>query len=257
MSEKPTVYVCIPVYYSGPEVPRVLDRLLTSIEEQDYPYWRRHIILSIQKCDNMAQYTELVRVMYKDVDIPGNPFKKRSCSSTHPMKRDVDGPAKNTNSAMQMVPPDSDVYVKLMNQDDFLDSPTAISEMVDELETSRADWLINACIHTDGEGKVRERPHYPLWPGEKNMVEGVNRFGCPSVAMFRANILPECDPKIEYAMDCDMWIQTYKKVGAPIIRNKPDVVIRMWEAQLTNQYDNIPAALERDKAYMRNKYGYQ
>ncbi len=253
MSERPIVNVCIPVYYSGPEVPRVLDRLLTSIEEQDYPYWRIHPILSIQKC-NLSEYTEIIQVMHKKRDIPGNPFPQRSCSSINPLG-DVDGPAKNTNSALLMVDPNPNSYVKLMNQDDFLDSPTAISDMVDALENNDAKWLVSTCVHTDAEGEKRERIHIPGWPGEKMMVEGVNRIGCPSVAMFRSDVLPKCDPNLALCLDCDMWIQMVRKVGEPLIHNKPHVVIRMWDQQLSNQL-NYAQALETDKIYMRQKYGY-
>lgn len=237
---KPLVSICIPAYYSSPEVPRVLSELLDSIEAQDYP--RIQICVSIQE------------TTYEEAMLLCEVMATRGILVAMPTS-EVDGPAKNTNHAVTLAA--NEGYVKLMNQDDFLDSPTAISEMVEELETSRADWLINACIHTDGAGKTRERIHYPLWPGEKNMVEGVNRFGCPSVAMFKVEVTPLCDPAIEYAMDCDMWIQLYKLAGAPIIRRTADVVIRMWDAQLTNQYNNTAASLERDKAYMRNKYGYQ
>ena len=82
-----------------------------------------------------------------------------------------------------------------------------------------------------------------------------NPPGCPSVAMFRASMMPECDPNLQLCMDCDLWIQLYKKAGAPIIRRTPDVVIRMWDDQLSNQLD-YARALETDKVYMRQKYGY-
>ena len=161
-------------------------------------------------------------------------------------------PANNTHAAMHR---GEGKYIKIMNQDDFLDSPTTISEMVDELENNEARWLVNTCIHTDEYGEKRERLHHPYWPGEKGMVEGINRFGCPSVSMFERSVMPELDPGLLLCMDCDMWIQLYRKAGAPIIRNVPDVVVRMWENQLSNKLD-YARALETDKVYLRAKYGY-
>lgn len=237
---RPVVSICIPVYYSGPDVPRVLNELLTSIEAQDYPQIRK--IVSLQACDK------------EDMNKLRAVVANRNILTYYPLATSVNGPAQNTNVAMNFVGQDG--YIKIMNQDDFLDSPTTISEMVEMVEQSNARWLVNACIHTDKDGQVRERPHRPFWPGEKGMVEGVNRFGCPSVVMFDAKLSMGCDPALEYAMDCDMWIQLYKAAGAPIIRNVPDVVIRMWDTQLSNQLD-IGPALERDKAYMRDKYGYE
>jgi len=89
-------------------------------------------------------------------------------------------------------------------------------------------------------------------------VECVNRFGCPSVAMFDALLNARFDPHpdICYAMDCDFWIQLYRMVGPPVLHLQSDVVIRMWDAQLSSQTD-IPQQIEIGKKYMRNKYGYK
>ncbi len=239
MSELPFVNVCIPVYYSGPEVPRVLDELLTSIEAQDYPFIKT--IVSIQETTQKESW-ELFKVM-----------ATRGIVVSVPVPEDeVNGPAKNTNHAVTL---SYEGYIKIMNQDDFLDSENTIREMVEMLEGSEHRWLANTCVHTDSEGIKRERVHTPFWPSEKGLVEGINRIGCPSVSMIHSSIMPECDPNLVLCMDCDMWIQLYHKAGMPVIRNVPDVVIRMWDQQLSNQID-YARALETDKIYMRQKYGY-
>ena len=238
MSNVPFINVCVPVYYSSSWTPVVLDRLLRSIEEQDYPQKDIMPVLSVQDC-TLDQHGELASVI------------KNRATVIHASEH-VRGPAENTNNAMAHV---FEGYVKIMNQDDFLDSPVALREMIEAMEEQDANWLINACVHTDQDGDKRERIHQPVWPGEKWMVEGVNKFGCPSVCMFDSAIKPDCDPALELCMDCDMWIQLYKKVGAPAIRRVPDVVIRMWPDQLSNQL-NYAASLERDKVYLRKKYGY-
>ena len=73
--------------------------------------------------------------------------------------------------------------------------------------------------------------------------------------MFERAIAPECDPRLLLCLDCDLWIQLYQTAGAPIIRNVPDIVIRMWDDQLSKQLD-YARALETDKVYLRKKYGY-
>lgn len=249
LMERPQVYVCTPVYYSGPEVPRVLDELLASVEQQDYPQHRIHKCLSLQQCPDLGSYVEIVRVLNK----------KRGTGMSRGvnciMQQDnIQGPAMNTNEALSWAR-NAKGYVKIMNQDDLLDSPSAISDMVDALEGSDAKWLASACQHTDSLGVKRERLHVPFWPGEKAMVEGVNRIGCPSVVMFDAELQLECDVDVLYAMDCDMWIQLFRQAGPPLIHQSPDVVVRMWENQLTENLD-IPRQLEADKAAMRKKYGY-
>lgn len=247
MTERPQIGICIPVYYSGPEVPRVLDELLTSVEAQDYPQHCRHIFISVQKCHDW-QFVEIAQVLNKTL-----PVGRRAVHAIIQSDENLKGPAMNTNAAIKFA--GAVDYIKIMNQDDLLDGPKALTGMVDALENSQAKWLANACLHTNSGGVVRERLHIPTWPGEKAMVEGVNRIGCPSVVMFDASLALECDTDILYAMDCDMWIQLFRQAGLPAVRNITDVVIRMWDNQLTENL-NIPRQLEQDKAMMRRKYGY-
>lgn len=239
-TEHPQVGICIPVYYSGPVVPRVLERLLVSIQAQDYPRHRLHTFISLQKCD-LGAFAEIAKLT-----------NQYGCNSIHPMSN-VKGPAMNTNSAMEFGRGVD--YIKIMNQDDFLEHSDAITEMVKALQTSGKKWLASACSHTDSLGNIRERIHTPSWPGEKGMVEGMNRIGCPSVVMFSTELSLVCDPNVLYAMDCDMWIQLFRQDGPPVIYTRPSVVVRMWENQLTQNLD-IPRQLEMDKAAMRKKYGY-
>lgn len=236
----PIVSVCIPAYYSGPAMPRVLDELLSSLAAQDYPQDRLHKCVSLQACA-IDHFSEVLRVL-----------TKYGCKAIFP-RENVKGPAMNTNSAMSIA---EGKYIKLMNQDDLIDRASAISEMVDILETAfKPRWLASACMHTDGVGIKRERLHVPSWPGEKAMVEGVNRIGCPSVVMFHRDLKLECDVNVLYAMDCDMWIQLQRQAGPPIVHQSPNIVVRMWESQLTENL-NIPRQLELDKQAMRRKYGY-
>lgn len=251
MNKKPQVSICIPVYYSGPEVPRVLDKLLTTIDYQDYPHDRLHVMISIQQC-KLNQFAELTSVMCAPRDVPWNPSKQRACNSITPGP-EVNSPATNTNSALSLAADTG--YIKIMNQDDMLNSHSAISNMVATLEGSDAKWLASACCHTDAKGEKRERYHMPFWPGEKNMVEAMNRIGCPSVIMFDASLKTRFDPHpdINYAMDCCFYIDLQREAGLPVIHPKPDVVVRMWDNQLSNQM-NIPQQIELSKKYMRKKY---
>jgi len=231
------VNICIPAYYSGPDTPRVVSQLVDSINLQTYKDLWVYVAIQIQS------------------DLDGNRALRYEFDRLQQLAQviytDATGPAQNTQRVITMP---ADGYCKIMNQDDFFDSPTAIEEMVEQLESSGAEWLINSCIHTDSEGIVREREHHPYWPGQEGMIEGINRFGCPSVVMFKSRLTPQCDVCLELCMDCDMWIQMYQKGGQPTIRNKSDVVVRMWENQLSNQLD-YAKCLEADKVYMRRKYG--
>lgn len=240
MSEQPLVGICIPVYYSGPDVLRVLERLLISIQAQDYPYGRLHTFVSLQHCD-LDAFARMATLL-----------TRYQINTIYPQDN-VKGPAMNTNSAMSIATGCD--FIKIMNQDDFLEHSDAISSMVGAMQATGAKWLASACTHTDSLGNKRERLHVPSWPGERAMVEGVNHIGCPSVIMFSSELKLECDPNVLYAMDCDMWIQLFRQGGTPFIYQKPAVVVRMWDNQLTRNL-NVPRQLELDKTAMRKKYGY-
>jgi len=246
MVEKPFVSICIPVYYSGPDVPRVLDKLLTTIDYQDYPYERLQVCLSIQQCSK-SEYAELTAVMSAD--------RKKKIVHVTPGD-EVNSPSTNTNHVMSLAIPGG--YTKIMNQDDFFGHPSAITEMVNALEQTQRDWLVSDCIHTNGEGETRYNHHQAGWSGEKNMVEAVNQIGCPSVSMFKTDMGVKFDthPDICYAMDCDFYIRMARKAGSPVHFQRPDIVVRMWDNQLTNQM-NVAQQLEKSKAHMRDKYGYE
>ena len=234
----PQVDICIPTYYAHPETPRVLQHLVDSINEQSY--------------DNIAVCTALQSGATPDenhelTSALGSLTKQACC-----IVNDHPGPANNTNAAITL---GHGKYVKIMNHDDFLDDKDAIAKMVAILEANPGRWLVTACEHTDSAGAIRNRLHQPFWPGEKNMVEGVNRLGCPSVAIFPRDIAPWCDPDLALCMDCAMWIDLARAGGEPLILREPLVVIRGWEANLSNQI-NYAQCLETDKRYMRSKYGH-
>ena len=166
-----------------------------------------------------------------------------------------DGPessAYNTNNALDHASGD---FIHILNHDDFLYHENAIRDMVNTLTGSDKLWVASACLHTDDNETKLERLHIPSWPGEKAMIEAVNRNGCPSVVMFPSSITErfDTDEQINYAMDCDFYIRLARELGAPAILREPAVVIRMWEGQLTNQM-NVPMQIEFGKQYMRRKY---
>jgi hypothetical protein len=243
---KPIVSICIPVYYSGPDTPRVLDKLLTTIDYQDYPYESMQVCLSIQQCAT-AEYAELTAVMTAS--------RKKKIVHVTP-GAEVNSPSTNTNSAMSLAVPGG--YTKIMNQDDFFNHHSSITEMVNALEKTQRDWLVSDCIHTDKDGQTRYNLHNASWPGEKGMVEAINQVGCPSVCMFKTDLGVEFDthPDVCYAMDCDFYIQMARKAGSPVHFQRPDIVVRMWDAQLTNQM-NVAQQIEKSKVHMREKYGYK
>jgi glycosyltransferase involved in cell wall biosynthesis len=240
-----TVSICIPTYHANGKGAKVLKRLLKSIREQTFTDYE--VIVSDHSTIHQQDIYDLCVDEGKDLNLVYTDCHVGRGNS-----------AVNTNNAIDHAQGD---LIKVMNHDDFFYHPDALKIMVDKIGDE--GWLACACLHTDeGETKL-ERLHEAVWPGEKNMVEAVNRIGCPTVSLFREDRSVEFKDKlrfdthedINYAMDCDFYIQLFRKYGNPVISADPAVVIRIWGSQLSNQV-NVPAEIEKGKAYMRRKYGY-
>lgn len=229
---EPAISICIPTYDANGAGPLVLSRLLQSIEEQSFKDYE--VIIS-----NHSALLDVEASGYKILA-----YTEHQGSSAY-----------NTNNAIQHA---KGKYIKIMNHDDFFHHENVLRDMHHALENSEKQWSICQCVHTDANETQLYNHHTPSWPGEKGMVEAVNRLGCPSVLMYEASldVRFDTDPDILYAMDCDLYIQLFRKAGEPLRHNDIGVVIRMWDQQLSNQV-NIAQEIERGKAYMRNKYGYE
>lgn len=229
---RPKVSICVPTYFYNGHQDRLLNRLIESIKIQTY----HNIELVISDQDPNEDREKDIRKLGKYLS-----FKDNSGISAH-----------NTNNAITHATGD---LIHILNSDDFYYHKDALSDMVTELQKTKRGWVAAACLHTDDYETNLNRLHIPSWPGEKNMVEGINRIGAPSVVLFKRELGLRCDPVVVYAMDCDLWLQAFRKSGEPAILNNPAVVIRMWSQQFTSKL-NIPKQLELDKAAMRAKYGY-
>lgn len=235
---KPLVSICVPTYHYNGHQERLLRRLIKSVREQTYP----NIELVISDQDALPENDQyLHKFLDGKVKVKYLAFEDKSGISAH-----------NTNNAISHATGD---LVQILNADDFYYHENALRDMVAQLEVTRRSWLAAACLHTDANETKLERLHTPSWPGERAMVECVNRIGCPSVVLYQRHLNLRCDPAVVYAMDADLWIQAFRAGGEPAILPSVAVVIRMWESQFTSKI-NIPAQLESDKKVMRGKYGY-
>jgi len=236
---QPLVSICVPTYHANGEQERILTRLIMSVKEQTYP--NIELVISDQDATGKKE-ASILKFLDDKVKLTYLDFKDNSGISAH-----------NTNNALKHA---QGKYVQVLNHDDFFYHENALRDAVELLEDSDRQWLAAACLHTDSYETTLERLHIPRWFNEKNLVDGVNSIGCPSVVLFERALDLRCDPNIVYAMDCDLWIQAAKTGGQPIILSEVFVVIRMWDNQFTENM-NTASQLEHDKAAMREKYDHQ
>tara|TARA_R110002126_G_C10490983_1_gene504832 strand:- start:67362 stop:68078 length:717 start_codon:yes stop_codon:yes gene_type:complete len=235
---QPLVSICVPTYHAKGEQERILSRLIISVKEQVYP----NIELVISDQDGTPKKEQsILKFLDGKVTLKYLTFKDDSGISAY-----------NTNNALAHA---TGEYVQILNHDDFFYHENALRDAIPLLQSSGKKWLAATCLHTDDYETYLDRLHTPHWKTEKDMVEGVNSIGCPSVVVFERLLGLKCSEDIVYAMDCDLWIQAFRAAGDPVILPDVAVVIRMWKNQFTNQM-NTAKMLEEDKAKMRKKYGH-
>lgn len=233
---KSLVSICIPTYHYNGHQERLLKRLIKSVREQTY----ENIELVVSDQDALSENEQyLHEFLDGKIKVKYLAFEDKSGISAH-----------NTNNAISHATGD---LIHILNSDDFYYHENALRDMVALLEQTGKGWLAAACLHTDANETKLERVHVPRWNGEKNMVEGINTVGAPSVVLYKRHLNLKCDPAVVYAMDADLWIQAFRASGEPAILPSVAVVIRMWQAQFSSKI-NIPKQLELDKAMMRKKY---
>ena len=235
---QPLVSICVPTYHAKGEQERILTRLIMSVKEQTYP--NIELVISDQDATDKKK-ASILKFLDDKVKLTYLDFKDDSGISAY-----------NTNNALEHA---TGEYVQVLNHDDFFYHENAVRDVVALFQSSDHKWIASACLHTDNLETYLERLHIPRWPSEKDMVEGVNSIGCPSVVTFNRSLGLKCSDDIVYAMDCDLWIQAFRAGGKPGVIPDVGVVIRMWDSQFTNQM-NTAQRLEQDKATMRNKYGH-
>lgn len=157
---------------------------------------------------------------------------------------DITNASGNFNNAIKNSDGD---YIKLLCCDDFLTNGNSIQQTVDVIRSNPdAKWFASSFIHTNNPEKCI--PYY-----SDTLITGVNTIGCQSgITIKNDDQKIYFDEKYLWLMDCDYYINYYKKYGDPIIINEPTITIRISSNQLTNI---IPQAEKNNELNLiKNKY---
>jgi len=171
---------------------------------------------------------------------------KKACEG-HPVKyfkSDHYGIGANLNEAMRHCEGE---IIKFLLMDDYLDDEFSLTK-ISNCFTEGVNWLATGCAHLE-DGKIRN-PHFPSYDHE--IYKGKNTIGSPSVVSVRNKDLVYFDESLSWMIDCDYYLQMYKKFGEPKFLYDVNVVIGLGKHQVTNMLSE--EIKRREVEFMIKKY---
>jgi len=142
--------------------------------------------------------------------------------------------AENSNSAIKKAKGE---IIKMLYMDDYLFSPYALQNIVDNYEGT---WLASGCLHDDG--TTMFNAHYPTW--NDDVKYGKNTIGSPSVIAFPNDNPLLFDERMTWLLDCHLYGRLFERYGHPTLINKLDVGIGVGPHQMTNKLTEEEKAIE-------------
>jgi len=145
--------------------------------------------------------------------------------------------AQNTNNAMKYCDGE---YIKILHCDDFFVDDQALSKIVDAMDSSGKQWLVNGFNHTyDTVNFFNYKiPEYP-----DHLLVGNNLIGAPTKAIVRNDCKVDFDVNITMGMDHEWYHQLRMKYGMPFILKDTLTTSRLREDRVSqiasSQYDIV------------------
>lgn len=161
-------------------------------------------------------------------------------------KEDIGNSSANLNNAIANASGDT---LKILFQDDFLLTETAISNQVTSLVNSNRKWSVTACVHTD-DNETLVDPYHPYY--QQNILF-TNTLSSPSVLMMYRDYCELFDKNLLWYMDTDVYYRLGRKYGEPAICEAITVVNRRHKHQITNTRVN-DEVINKERVYLMQKY---
>ena len=225
-TNSPKISICVPCYeMRGKGIPFLKD-LLSSVLQQTYK--NIEIIISDHSIsDDIEKWSYEIMMEMKQKDIQCEYFRyedQRGCCSA------------NLNNAIKMA---SGSVIAPLFQDDFFYSDDCLQNIADALEKNpNYFWGASGFIHTDENITGFYGAQSPIF--NKNTLIGHNTVGCPSVIFFK-NTTDQVffDTNLIWLMDCEFYHNLYTKFGKPLVIEKTQVGIRVWNQSVTKEVSDI------------------
>jgi glycosyltransferase involved in cell wall biosynthesis len=141
-----------------------------------------------------------------------------------------DGISANLNAAITAC---SNEIVKLLCQDDYLRSATALARLNRKLKHSKKKWYLATTMHLNHRTGVISRRLEPKL--SDFLFLGKNTVSSPSVVAIRKSAYVPLDEKFNLMCDCEWYVRMFHHFGHPIIDKKATIVNRVHDMQSQNK----------------------
>lgn len=231
MKNNPKLSVCIPTYEMNGMGATYLEKSFGVLAKQTLDGFE--VIVSDQSLNDDIK--ELCEVWQGRLNL------------RHYWNRDGERQASaNTNHALKMA---RGAVHKVLFQDDFILSETALQEIFEAFDGLEAMWLLTGSGNTR-DGQTIERPMVPhLTP---KLHFGKNTVSSPSVLAIRASCEHQFDENLIWLMDVEFYARLWKNYGNPIILPETLVANRLHADQVSKSIDR--AIQKRELDYVRKKF---
>jgi hypothetical protein len=149
-------------------------------------------------------------------------------------RNESNGSAENHNHAISLCRGE---FVKIMHQDDFFVNNNALNLAYSSLHKSKKMWRASGRDHFfESTSLVLGKAKPKL---TKEIINGVNKIGPPSVFTFKRTAFVPFDEEMKYMFDCDWYLKMWHNFGKPLVAKDVEVRIRIHEGQATNWAENL------------------
>jgi glycosyltransferase involved in cell wall biosynthesis len=213
----PKFSICVPVSISNNEQFLYLKELFDSIATQSFSDF--NLIVSD---DSDSRDVAKLCAKWNSTSFPVEYF-----SAPNP------GISRNLNNSVEKA---TGEYVKIMFQDDFFFSSTALEEIYREIKDSGHSWYLSGCNHFSQERLEFYSHFFPKT--NPRLLQGHNSISSPSVVTLERKAFEKFSSKLTYLLDCEWYLRMSHKHGMPIFGRSIHVTNRVHELQATNWAKN-------------------
>jgi len=142
---------------------------------------------------------------------------------------DSNSTSENLNGLIRDV---SSEITKILFQDDFLISTTALHEISTSFESNLSNWLVAGSINYEDKDCLYVRQINPKFSGRIRV--GKNTLGSPSSVSLITGSFLEFNEELSWMLDCEWYLRMYHSRGKPIILGEFHTANRIHDGQATH-----------------------
>lgn len=150
-----------------------------------------------------------------------------------PIRFEMNKSSSTSSNLNFLVPQSAGSIVKILFQDDFFISKTALEMTQYIFEKSNVTWAVCASRNYDDETGKYIREVNPKF--RRRLAKGINTIGSPSVVSFKKDCFLPFNKNLVWMLDCEWYLQMQHRFGNPFVFNAFQIANRLHRYQATHK----------------------